>query len=114
MAKDETKKKAEVAAQEAATSLAEMLGTGDTIAELGLHIRPLKLKEVQEFINDNVAVGTQVFGLVNEENRKILDKWLQRCVSKGGEPYSLEKAMNDDMDLVQLRHVIEKLVDLSG
>lgn len=78
-------------------------------------IKPMSLREVNEFMEDNLSLGTQLFAVANEESRKKLDKWLSgHCFDKLGEPMTLEKATNDDWSIVDLKEFIKKLCDLSG
>jgi hypothetical protein len=78
-------------------------------------IKPMSLKEVNEFMDDNLSLGTQLFAVANKESRDKLDKWLSgHCFNKLGEPMTLEKATNDDWSIVDLKEFIKKLCDLSG
>jgi hypothetical protein len=78
-------------------------------------VKPMSLKEVNEFMDDNLCLGTQLFAAANKESRAKLDKWMSRhCFDKLGEPMSMEKATNDDWNVVDLREFIKKLCDLSG
>jgi|BioPla2DNA2_1021312.scaffolds.fasta_scaffold118447_3 hypothetical protein len=113
MANKEATKPAEIAAK-----LGVMLGTGDMLEAQGkkYKILPLKLKEVDEFLQDNMIVGdAQFFNISNKDSRANLDKWLKRKVSTAdGEPLTVEQAMEDDWDLDDLKACIRALIRLSG
>ena len=99
--------------------LSTMLGilSGDdfVVGDKKYVVKPMSIAEVDEFMKDNLSLGTQLFAVANEEPRKKLDKWLSRhCIDKIGEPMTLEKATNDDWSIVDLKEFIKKLCDLSG
>jgi hypothetical protein len=78
-------------------------------------VKPMKLKEVNEFMKDNLGLSTQLFAISNEASKKKMDKWLSNhCFDKIGEPMTVEKAINDDWSIVDLREFIKRLCDLSG
>jgi len=99
-----------------ATPLSTMLGTGEEffVGDKAYKVRPLKLKEIDEFLNDNISIGAQLFNVVNKDMREKLDKWLQRCFTKGDKPLTLQMAMDDDWDLADLKMAIQRLIDISG
>jgi hypothetical protein len=97
------------------TMLGILGGNDFTANEKKYVVKPMSLKEVNEFMKDNLSLGTQLFDVANEEKRKKLDKWLTgHCIDKIGEPMSIEKAMNDDWSIVDLKEFIKKLCDISG
>jgi hypothetical protein len=66
-------------------------------------------------MNDNLSIGAQLFNVVNKEAKTKVDKWLSGyTVNSKGESMSLEKAMEDDWDVVDLKNFFKKLCDLSG
>lgn len=104
-------------AKKEAVSLSAMLGGGETVIIQGKKytVKPLKLKEVEEFTNDKVSVTSQLFNVLNEEARNTLDKWLQRKVAdEKGQPFSMQRAMEEDWELPDLRKVVQAILDLSG
>jgi len=98
-------------------SLATMLGGGDffSVGEKRYKVKPLKLKDIDEFQKDAVNVGPQLYSMINEEARSKLEKWLSRQVfDANNEPMTLQKAIDDDWDLSDLRLCVQKIIDLSG
>lgn len=98
------------------TPLSTMLNMGEEffVGENAYMIRPLLLKETQEFADDHVNLGAQVFTMWDQERKNKTDKWLQRCFTKDGKPLTLEQAMEDDWTIVDLRHALERMIDISG
>lgn len=100
------------------TPLSVMAGSGDFFKAQGkkYKVKPLKLKEVDELKNDEMFVFEgQFFNMSNPDNRKKLNKWIEKkATDESGEPLTLEKAMNDDWDLNDLKEFMRKLLDLSG
>jgi hypothetical protein len=97
--------------------LSAMLGLGDEFEVAGKRyvIKPLKLRDVEAFSKDNISLGVQLYNLLNQEAKDTLDKWLSQYVSnEGGEKITLEKAMDDDWDLSDLKRCVQKLLDISG
>jgi len=100
-----------------AVPLSVMAESGElfTVGKKKYRIRPLKLREVQEFKEDNINVGPQFVTFLTEEGKEKVDKWIQRCITdENGKPKKLEDLTNEDWDLVQLREAILKICDLSG
>jgi hypothetical protein len=93
-----------------------ILGGNDFVAGGKKYVvKPMSLTEVDEFMKDNLSLGTQLFAVANKEQRDKLEKWLSRhCLDKIGEPMTLEKATKDDWSIVDLKEFIKKLCDLSG
>lgn len=109
--------------------LSVMLGTGEefeveeVVEKEGKkeHIKhkykvlPLKLKEVDEFLKDNLSVGPQLFNLIDKESKKKVDKWLSRKVqTDAGEPVTLQMAYDHGWNLEDLQRCLRKLVGISG
>jgi len=104
---------------EKAATLETMLGSGVSFfaGKQEYIVKPLKLREVEEFINDNVNIGSQIITLVNEEEQKKIDKWLSRKVfDKNNKPMTIAKLQSEehDWDLVDLRNCIKRIMDISG
>jgi hypothetical protein len=75
----------------------------------------MALKHVDEFMKDNLSLGTQLFAISNKASKEKIEKWLSRyCFDSKEEPMSVEKAMADDWNIVDLKEFIKKLCDLSG
>jgi len=99
------------------TSLSTMLGSGEPfeVNEKSYIIRPIKLKHVDEFMKDGVSIDAQLFNLRNPEARARAEKWLSGyCLDQNGENMTIDKAMEDDWDVVHLKNFFRKLCDLSG
>lgn len=98
-----------------ATMLGIFGGEDFAVGDKKYVVKPLSLKEVNEFMNDNLSLGTQLWAVDNKESREKLDKWLSRhCFDRTGEPMTLEKATNDDWTIVDLKKFVYKLCDISG
>ena len=64
---------------------------------------------------DNLSIGSQLFNVSNKDSKTKIDKWLNGyAVDSKDEPMSLDKAMNDEWDIVDLKNFIKKLCDISG
>lgn len=97
--------------------LATMLGTGESFDAQGktYTVKPIKLKDIESFMNDNLSLGSQLFNVSNDDVRKKIDKWLTGyCFDDKDEPVTLDKAMSEDWDIADLKSFIRKLCDLSG
>ncbi|HHX60995.1 MAG TPA: hypothetical protein GX707_09840 [Epulopiscium sp.] len=99
------------------TPLSVMLQSGGDLEVKGkiYTVRPLALKDIQDFMKDNLSLGPQLFSVNDDKSRKKVDKWLQGyCLDDKDAPLTLDKAMADDWDVVDLKEFIRKLCDLSG
>ena len=100
------------------TPLSVMLGKGEKLeTKTGklYEVLPLKLKEIDEFMTDEMGIGPQLFAVMNQDERKKVDKWLKRsCIDELGVPMSFERALNEEWDLVDLKEFTKLLCDLSG
>jgi|LSQX01.1.fsa_nt_gb hypothetical protein len=98
-------------------SLSTMLGTGDTIEIQGktYTVKPIKLKDVDSFMKDNLSIGTQFYSVALDNYKEKINRWLKGyCFDENDKPMSLETATKADWDVVDLRHFVTKLCDLSG
>jgi hypothetical protein len=98
-------------------SLSTMLGDGDDFEakDKAYTVKPIALKHIDEFMKDNLSLGTQMFTISNPESKAKIEKWMNGyCFDEKGEPMSIEKAMADDWDIVDLKNFIKRLCDLSG
>jgi len=100
----------------APVSLATMVGQGDIFeaANKRYTVKPLKLKHVPEFLEDNISIGSQLFNLANEEARMKLEKWIPLIIFDGGESLTLQRLIDDDWDLNDLKALLRKTLDISG
>jgi hypothetical protein len=97
------------------TMLGTLGGDGFKAGEKTYTVKPMALKHVDEFMKDNLSLGTQLFAITNKVSKEKIEKWLSRyCFDLKGEPMSVEKVMADDWDIVDLKNFIKKLCDLSG
>lgn len=97
--------------------LSVMLGTGEKFAvgDKEYTVKPLKLKDIDEFASDQLGVSAQLFNVINKETKAKLDKWLQRqVVDAEGNPVDYNKIMEDEWTLADLRRCIGRLLDISG
>lgn len=97
--------------------LATMLGTGDyhIIQGKRYKIKPLKLRDHKEFLEDNLNLGSQFFTLLEEKEVAKLEKWMGRYLfDENDEPMTLAKAEEADWDVTDLRKFVKLLIDISG
>ena len=79
------------------------------------HIKPMKIGDALKFIDDKVIIEAQIFNLAAKENREKINYYLSKyCTNEKGEPMSLESAITDDWDIVDLKKFVHKLCDISG
>jgi len=103
--------------QEAPVPLSVMVGSGENFEAKGktYTVKPIPLKCVAEFMADNLSIGSQLFNIANKEASEKVNKWLNGyCFDEKGEKMTLEKAMDDEWDIVDLKNFFHKLCDLSG
>lgn len=99
------------------TPLSVMLGEGGILDVKGKSytIKPIALKDIEKFMKDNLSLGVQLFNVSDEKTREKVDIWLTGyCFDEEGNHVSLEKAMSDDWDVVDLKEFFRKLCDFSG
>jgi hypothetical protein len=99
------------------TPLSVMLGSGDflIVKDKKYKVKPIALKDIEEFMSDELSIGSQLFNITNPERRKKVDRWLTGyCLDEKDNPINLETAMNEGWDIVDLKEFIKKLCDLSG
>lgn len=98
-------------------SLSTMLGTGDSFKakDKTYTVKPISLQHIEEFMADNLSLGSQLFNVTNKNSKSKVDKWLSSYgTDSNGELISLEKAISDGWDIVDLKNFFRKLCDLSG
>jgi hypothetical protein len=88
----------------------------EVVATKKLKVLPLKLKELDEFTEDRVSIGTQLFTTLNDSDKAKADKWLKTHVflPGSGKVVTVDLLKEEGMDLIQLRRLIGKLIDISG
>jgi len=100
------------------SSLSEMLESGDFFMAQGKRykIKPLKLKEVEEFLGDEFFTNANHFlNFVNDKTKNKLNKWIElKVFCNDGKPASLDDLINDDWDLDDLSKCMRKMLRLSG
>lgn len=98
-------------------SLNDMTGGGEifTVGGKKYTVKPLKLREIPEYNKDSVNVGPQLFSMLDERQKTVVDKWLGKKVEdEKGNPMSIERAEEDDWSLTDLRQCLLKIIDVSG
>jgi len=110
-------------------SLSTMLGNGESFKAKGksYKVKPITLQHIEEFMADNLSIGSQLFNVTNKDSKAKVNKWLEGvkdddgkiirpgyCFDEQGKPMSLEKAMADGWDVVDLKNFFKILCDLSG
>lgn len=101
----------------APVSLSTMLGSGETFEAKSktYTVKPITLARIEEFMSDNLSLGSQLFNVSNKDAKSKVDKWLaDYCTDEKGESMSLKKAIEDGWDIVDLKNFFRKLCDLSG
>lgn len=79
------------------------------------NISPMKIADALKFTEKNLSIGTQIFNIAVKENREQLDIYMSKyCTNEKGEPMSVEAAISDDWDIVDLKNFVRKLCDISG
>lgn len=99
------------------TPLSVMLGDGGTfmVNDKAYTIKPIILKDIENFMKDNLSLGIQFFNISDKKSRDKVDKWLTRyCFDEDGNSVTLENAMTDDWNVVHLKEFFRKLCDFSG
>lgn len=99
------------------TPLSVMLGDGGSfiVKEKSYTVKPIALKDVEGFMNDNLSLGAQLFNMADKKAKEKIDRWISGyCFDEDGNSVSLEKAMENDWDVVDLKEFIKKLCDFSG
>jgi hypothetical protein len=109
--------------------LSVMLGTGETFEVKGrtYTVKPIILAHIEEFMADDLSLGSQLFNVTNDDARRKVDKWMGGVKGKDGtteregycfdirnNPVDLQKAMANGWDIVDLKKFFRKLCDLSG
>lgn len=98
-------------------SLSTMLGNGGNFnaKDKSYTIKPITLQDIEEFMTDNLSLGTQFFNIANKKTKVKVDRWLTGyCFDESSNSVILEKAMADGWDVVDLKEFFKKLCDFSG
>lgn len=99
------------------TPLSVMLGEGGllNVNDKSYRVKPIELQDIEKFMNDNLSLGTQLFNITDEKSKEKVDKWLTGyCFDEEGIPVTLEIAMADKWNVVDLKEFFKKLCDFSG
>ncbi|MDR7856079.1 hypothetical protein [Tissierella sp.] len=99
------------------TPLSVMLGDGGSfiVKEKHYTIKPIVLRDIERFMKDNLSLGTQLFNITDKKSSVKVDNWLTHyCFDEEGNPVTLEKAMENDWDVVDLKEFFRKLCDFLG
>ncbi len=97
--------------------LSVMLGSGQEFEakDKTYTVKPIMLAHIEDFMADNLSIGSQLFNLTSVEAKAKVSGWLSGyCTNSKGEPMSIQKAMDDSWDIVDLKKFFQKLCDLSG
>lgn len=96
--------------------LSVMTGQGKTFLAQGKEyiIMPLKLKDVSPFLEDQIAIGSQIFNLSTPEAREKTDRWVRKTLYKGDKQTTLDMLMEDDWDVTDLKMFWRELLEISG
>ncbi len=98
-------------------SLSTMLGNGTSFEVNGkiYTIKPIALKDIEDFMKDNLSLGSQLFNVADKKAREKINRWLTGyCFDEDGNSTGFEKVSNDGWDVVDLKEFIKKLCDFSG
>jgi hypothetical protein len=97
-------------------SLNTVFGNGEEFTTGGHSyvVFPLKLKEIQEFLDDNLSLDAQGYNLLIPDAKIKVGKWLERKAQSNGKPLTYEQAMEDDWDMNDVKEFLRKLAGLSG
>ena len=99
------------------TDLSVMLNSGEVflVKDKKYAVQAIALEHIDEFMKDNLSIGSQLFNVSNVKAKEKVDRWLSGyCTDEKGEAMTLQKAMDDHWDLVDLKKFFQKLCDLSG
>lgn len=79
------------------------------------NVSPMKIGDALKFSENNLSIGSQIFNIAIKENREQMDYYLSKyCTNEKGEPMSIDSAIADDWDIVDLKNFVRKLCDISG
>lgn len=91
-------------------------------------IKAMAIAHVEEFLKDNINLGSQFFNFTDKKELKLMDKWLgevsveiddtvvaaKYCLDENGEIMTVKKCMKDGWDVKDFRNYLRKLIDISG
>lgn len=62
----------------APVSLSTMLGTGETFEAKGktYTVKPITLKHIEDFMADNLSLGSQIFNITGKDAKQKVERWL--------------------------------------
>jgi len=99
-----------------ASPLSRMLGGGEDFIVQGkkYKVKPLRLKQIDEFFSDALSIGPAFFNM-SPDSKPKLDKWIKnQLFDSDDNPMTLEKVIEADWDLQDLKRFIGEVLDLSG
>ena len=111
------------------TPLSVMLGEGEIFDVNGksYRVKPIELQDIEKFMGDSLSVGTQLFNISDKKSREKVDRWLGGkrdkdgnnvedgyCFDEEGNPVTLEIAMANRWNVIDLKEFFKKLCDFSG
>jgi len=96
--------------------LSVMVGQGNLFLAQGkeYQVIPLKLKSVDEFLADQISIGSQIFNLSDKESKDKVEKWIPRVIKHNDKEVTLQDLMDHDWDLSDLKRLWKDVLDISG
>lgn len=94
-----------------------MAGEGESfvVGEKTYTIKPMLVGDALKFIDDNLSVGTQIYNLALKKSRNLLDGYLKKyCIDEKGQPMTIERIIQDEWTLADLKRCVQQLTELSG
>lgn len=99
------------------TPFSVMIGEGETfkVGDKSYTVKPMLVGDAIKFLGESFSIGTQIFNLANKKAKAKLDEYLTKyCTNEKNEPMSINKVVEDEWNLVQLKEFMRKLCDISG
>ena len=97
--------------------LSTMLGAGDkfTVNDKEYIINPITLKDINAFTEEQLSMGSQIFNLMDEKTKAVLEKWIQKYITDSeGNQMTIQRMTDEDWNVVDLKNAIQRLIDVSG
>ncbi len=111
-------------------TLSVMLGSREEFQAQGktYSVAPMPAAHVNEFMKDNLSLGTQLFALSDDDGKAKLNKWLGEvsveilgqaitnvyCKNNKDEIMTVDKCMLDGWSIKDFTRYIKSLCDFSG
>ena len=99
------------------TPFSVMIGEGETfkVGDKSYTVKPMLVGDAIKFLGESLSIGTQIFNLANKKAKAKLDEYLTKyCTNEKNEPMNIDKIVEDEWNLVQLKEFMRKLCDISG